>query len=122
MSAWRMEFMSKRKSANDSAAVESLLSDLKMLSAYETAANWMEPKAMDKAFNAFTWGDDKIASALPRYLSASPAEKARVDYAFNALVPRPADPKDSKQTMMHSWLKSRLFSYDQAFPFDFNPY
>ena len=32
-------------------AVGGLLSDLKMVAAYESAANWDEPKLMEKAFN-----------------------------------------------------------------------
>lgn len=50
-----------------------------------------------------------MAAALPKYMSVGTGgAKARVDYAFNSLIPRPADPKDVKQTMMHNWLKVRI--------------
>ncbi|CAD7949079.1 unnamed protein product [Amoebophrya sp. A25] len=105
-------------------AVGGLLSDLKMLSAFESAAGWDEPKLMDKAFSSVSWEDPMVATALPRYryLASSGATRSRVDYAFNALIPRPADPKDAKQAMMHTWLKARLFAIDTQQPFDFNPF
>merc|ERR1740124_38710 len=92
---------------------------MKMVVAYETAADWREPKAMDAAFNAISWDDPKVQSALPDYLACSGAERQKVDYAFNAMIPRlPAD-IDGKQAMMHTWLKARLFSYNKQFPFEF---
>eukprot|EP00927_Polykrikos_kofoidii_P051798 TRINITY_DN4558_c0_g2_i1.p1 TRINITY_DN4558_c0_g2~~TRINITY_DN4558_c0_g2_i1.p1 ORF type:complete len:129 (+),score=25.62 TRINITY_DN4558_c0_g2_i1:56-388(+) len=102
-------------------AVQSLLGDLKMLSAYETAADWREAKAMDAAFNAMSWDDSAVKTALPEYLASTGAERAKVDYAFNAMVPRPPQSIDGKQAMMHTWLKARLFSYNKSFPFQFNP-
>jgi len=96
-----------------------LLSDLKMLSAYDTAKKWVQPKAQQLAFNAFTWEDKKVSKALPEYLSASAEEKQRVEFAFKHLVPTPADPADAQQTQMHNWLKSRLFTYDKDFPFEY---
>lgn len=41
-------------------AVESLVSDLKMVVAYDTAADWQEPKAMESAFNALSWEDTHL--------------------------------------------------------------
>ena len=32
----------------------------KMIIAYETAADWQEPKAMDAAFNALSWDDQCV--------------------------------------------------------------
>ena len=58
---------------------------------------------MDKAFNSLSWEDGEVSSALPAYLKASGASRARVDYAFNALVPRPPCNQDGKQAMMHAW-------------------
>eukprot|EP00928_Gymnodinium_smaydae_P090645 TRINITY_DN74410_c0_g1_i1.p1 TRINITY_DN74410_c0_g1~~TRINITY_DN74410_c0_g1_i1.p1 ORF type:complete len:129 (+),score=35.61 TRINITY_DN74410_c0_g1_i1:57-389(+) len=104
------------------AAVERLVGDLKMLAAYETAADWREEKAMEGAFNALSWDDAAVKAALPEYLNATGADRAKVDYAFNALVPRPAQSIDGKQAMMHTWLKARLFTYNKAFPFQFSPY
>merc|ERR1712217_295907 len=103
-------------------AVESLVSDLKMLAAYETAADWRESKAMDGAFNAISWDDATVKEALPEYLASSGESRAKVDYAFNAMVPRPPEGIDGKQAAMHTWIKARLFSYNKAFPFQFNPY
>merc|ERR1719215_997096 len=88
-------------------AVEGLVSDLKMLAAFETAADWREPGAMDKAFKAFSWDDSAVQAALPEYLASTGAARARVDYAFNAMVPRPAEHTDAKQAMMHTWLKAQ---------------
>jgi len=95
---------------------------LKMMVAYEAAADWKEEKAMHRAFNAFSWDDPHVLNTLPEYLEARPSETSRVDYAFNALRPRPFDPKDPKQVMMATWLKARLFYYDSVQPFNFNPY
>lgn len=103
-------------------ATGGLLSDLKMIAAFESAAQWDEPKLMDKAFNAVSWEDPFVATALPKYLAASGANRSRVDYAFNALIPRPPDARDGKQAMMHTWLKARLFAIDSQFPFQLNPY
>eukprot|EP00746_Dinoflagellata_sp_MGD_P164369 gnl/MRDRNA2_/MRDRNA2_92960_c0_seq1.p1 gnl/MRDRNA2_/MRDRNA2_92960_c0~~gnl/MRDRNA2_/MRDRNA2_92960_c0_seq1.p1 ORF type:complete len:124 (-),score=23.53 gnl/MRDRNA2_/MRDRNA2_92960_c0_seq1:69-440(-) len=115
-------WISAQLSGRDPKAVSSLVSDMKMVVAYETAADWQEPKAMQNAFEGVSWEDPSVAAAMPRYLSATGADRAKVDYAFNAMIPRPADPKDVKQTMMHTWLKARLFSYNALYPFDFNPY
>eukprot|EP00413_Alexandrium_margalefii_P009079 CAMPEP_0204528112 /NCGR_PEP_ID=MMETSP0661-20131031/9345_1 /ASSEMBLY_ACC=CAM_ASM_000606 /TAXON_ID=109239 /ORGANISM="Alexandrium margalefi, Strain AMGDE01CS-322" /LENGTH=117 /DNA_ID=CAMNT_0051534069 /DNA_START=129 /DNA_END=482 /DNA_ORIENTATION=- len=106
----------------DPKAVESLVSDLKMLAAYETAADWREQRAMDGAFAAVSWDDAHVKAALPEYVASSGADRAKVDYAFNALVPRPPADIDGKQAAMHTWIKARLFSYNKAFPFQFNPY
>eukprot|EP00929_Paragymnodinium_shiwhaense_P071390 TRINITY_DN3629_c0_g2_i1.p2 TRINITY_DN3629_c0_g2~~TRINITY_DN3629_c0_g2_i1.p2 ORF type:complete len:112 (+),score=39.34 TRINITY_DN3629_c0_g2_i1:68-403(+) len=103
-------------------AVQRLVGDLKMLAAYETAADWREAKAADAAFNALSWDDEAVKTALPEYLASTGADRAKVDYAFNALVPRPPQSIDGKQAMMHTWLKARLFSYNKAFPFQLNPY
>merc|ERR1712060_405167 len=103
-------------------AVESLVSDLKMLAAYETAADWRESKAMDGAFSALSWDDAAVKAALPEYLASTGETCAKVDYAFNAMVPRPPEAIDGKQAAMHTWTKARLFSYNRAFPFQFNPY
>eukprot|EP00927_Polykrikos_kofoidii_P064572 TRINITY_DN59925_c0_g1_i1.p1 TRINITY_DN59925_c0_g1~~TRINITY_DN59925_c0_g1_i1.p1 ORF type:complete len:127 (+),score=24.76 TRINITY_DN59925_c0_g1_i1:46-381(+) len=107
--------------AQDPKAVQSLLGDLKMLSAYETAGDWREAKAMEAAFNAMSWDDANVKAALPDYLASTGADRAKVDYAFNALVPRPPHGIDGKQAMMHTWIKARLFSYNRAFPFQLNP-
>merc|ERR1711964_213113 len=103
-------------------AVASLVSDLKMLSAYETACDWQEPGAADKAFNRFSWHDHYVAEGVQNFHSATGEQKARVDYAFNCLVPKPAEKTDVRQAMMHQWLKARLFSYDDKYPFNFNMY
>merc|ERR1712100_493471 len=99
-----------------------LIGDMKMLAAYETAADWRESKAMDAAFIAFSWDDACVKAALPEYLAATGDDRAKVDYAFNAMVPRPPENIDGKQAMMHTWMKARLFAYNKAFPFEFNPY
>nr|ABV22267.1 conserved hypothetical protein [Karlodinium veneficum] len=99
-------------------AVASLVSDMKMIVAYETAANWREATAMDSAFNALSWDDQCVQAALPEYLASAGAERAKVDDAFNAMIPKPAESIDPKQAMMQTWLKARLFSYNKAFPFD----
>eukprot|EP00403_Amphidinium_massartii_P011152 CAMPEP_0178422406 /NCGR_PEP_ID=MMETSP0689_2-20121128/27158_1 /TAXON_ID=160604 /ORGANISM="Amphidinium massartii, Strain CS-259" /LENGTH=116 /DNA_ID=CAMNT_0020043971 /DNA_START=77 /DNA_END=427 /DNA_ORIENTATION=- len=106
----------------DPKAVESLISDLKMIAAYETAADWREPKAMDAAFASMTWEDAKVKAALPEYLASTGTDRSKVDYAFNALMPRPPADIDGRQSMMHMWLKARLFTYNKAYPFQFNPY
>mmetsp|Transcript_16040 Transcript_16040/g.23899 ORF Transcript_16040/g.23899 Transcript_16040/m.23899 type:complete len:118 (-) Transcript_16040:88-441(-) len=106
----------------DPKAVQSLVSDLKMLAAYETAADWRETRAMDSAFSALSWDDAAVKAALPEYMGSSGSERAKVDYAFNALVPRPPADIDGKQAAMHAWIKARLFTYNKAFPFQFNPY
>merc|ERR1719215_1056758 len=103
-------------------AVQGLVSDLKMLAAFETAADWREQSAMDGAFSAISWDDASVKAALPQYLAASGSERAKVDYAFNALVPRPAESIDGRQAIIHTWIKARMFSYNQAYPFQFNPY
>mmetsp|Transcript_55326 Transcript_55326/g.154097 ORF Transcript_55326/g.154097 Transcript_55326/m.154097 type:complete len:112 (+) Transcript_55326:83-418(+) len=108
--------------AADPKAVQGLIADLKMLAAYETAADWREQKAMDGAFGAMSWDDACVRAALPEYLAATGPERTKVDYAFNALVPRPPQGIDGKQAMMHTWLKARLFSYNKAFPFQLNPF
>ena len=103
-------------------AVASLMSDLKMMCAYETACDWMEPAAADAAFNKISWHDHRVAASVAKYYSAPAEQKARVDYAFNTLCPKPADKKDVRQAMMHTWLKARLLSYDALHPFQFNMY
>mmetsp|Transcript_11890 Transcript_11890/g.16315 ORF Transcript_11890/g.16315 Transcript_11890/m.16315 type:complete len:116 (-) Transcript_11890:95-442(-) len=108
--------------SQDPKAVEGLVSDLKMLAAFETAADWREKKAMDSAFGAISWNDPSVKAALPEYLASSGPDRAKVDYAFNAMIPRPAQDIDGRQAIIHTWLKARLFSYNKAFPFQFNPY
>mmetsp|Transcript_62206 Transcript_62206/g.116408 ORF Transcript_62206/g.116408 Transcript_62206/m.116408 type:complete len:119 (+) Transcript_62206:94-450(+) len=103
-------------------AVQNLVADLKMLAAYETAADWRETKAMDSAFAAMSWDDAAVKAALPDYLKSTGEERAKVDYAFNALIPRPPQSTDGRQAVMHAWIKARLFTYNKAFPFKFNPY
>ena len=110
---------SQPKASTD--AVGGLLSDLKMITAYQSAAQWDEPKLMEKAFNSLSWEDPAVASALPKYMMASAPERQRVDYAFNALIPKPPCNQDPKQAMMNTWLKARLFSVDSKVPFDFQP-
>merc|ERR1712187_603958 len=85
-------------------AVESLVSDLKMLAAYETAADWRESKAMDEAFSALSWDDAAVKASLPEYLASTGEARAKVDYAFNAMVPRPPEAIDGKQAAMHTWI------------------
>eukprot|EP00920_Eleutheroschizon_duboscqi_P041475 GHVT01099642.1.p1 GENE.GHVT01099642.1~~GHVT01099642.1.p1 ORF type:complete len:175 (+),score=34.39 GHVT01099642.1:458-982(+) len=103
-------------------AVGRLLSDMKMLKAYEAAADWHEPKAAEVAFDNFSWDDPHVLSSLPRYLSSRGEQRNRVDYAFNVIHPQPVDPKDVKKGVMTLWLKARLFFYDQQHPFKFNPF
>mmetsp|Transcript_124089 Transcript_124089/g.264576 ORF Transcript_124089/g.264576 Transcript_124089/m.264576 type:complete len:115 (-) Transcript_124089:76-420(-) len=105
----------------DPKAVASLVSDLKMLAAFETAAEWRETKAMDSAFSAISWDDASVKAALPEYLAANGTDRAKVDYAFNAMVPRPPESIDARQAVIHTWIKARLFSYNKAFPFSFSP-
>lgn len=102
--------------------MDRLLSDMKMLAAYEAAGDWQEPKAMEAAFNNFSWSDSEVLKALPEYLASKGEQKRRVDFAYTALCPRPVDAKDPKQTLMTLWLKARLFSYDQKHPFNLSPY
>merc|ERR1712039_739508 len=108
--------------AQDPQAVAGLVSDLKMLAAFETAAEWREKGAMDGAFAALSWDDAAVKAALPQYLASTGSERSKVDYAFNALVPRPAEGIDGRQAIIHTWIKARLFSYNKAFTFQFNPY
>merc|ERR1712203_320709 len=114
--------LSHKAMAEDPKAVAGLVSDLKMLVAFETAAEWREQGAMDGAFAAMSWDDAAVKAALPAYLASSGSERAKVDYAFNALVPRPAESIDGRQAIIHPWVKARLFSYNNAFPFQLNPY
>eukprot|EP01068_Selenidium_serpulae_P018507 Selendium_serpulae@DN6462_c0_g2_i3.p1 len=102
-------------------AVQRLVSDLKMLAAYENAAEWQEQGVMTESFNAFSWDDSNVLKALPQYLKSSGEQRHRVDMAFNALQPRPVDATDPKQSMMELWLKARLHSYDSQSQFNFNP-
>ncbi|CAE8612267.1 unnamed protein product [Polarella glacialis] len=106
----------------DPQAVQRLVADLKMLAAYETAADWRETNAKEAAFASISWDDSAVKAALPEYLAATGEDRAKVDYAFNALVPRPPQGIDGQQAVMHTWLKARLFSYNKAFPFQFSPY
>ena len=106
----------------DPKAVEGLVSDLKMLAAYETAADWRESKAMESAFSSISWNDPMVKAALPEYLSASGPDRAKVDYAFNAMVPRPPQDIDGRQAAIHTWVKARMFAYNKAFPFQLSPY
>ncbi len=46
-----------------------------------------------------------MSGALPMYLAASPAERAKVDYAFNAMVPRPPQDIDGRQAVIHTWIR-----------------
>lgn len=104
------------------AAVERLMGDMKMIAAYEAASDWQEDAAMKKAFSSLSWDDPHVLKGLAGYLQSSGQERARVDYAYNALFPRPVDTRDAKQAMMSLWLKSRLFYCDQRFPFQFSPF
>ncbi|CEL98677.1 unnamed protein product [Vitrella brassicaformis CCMP3155] len=122
LTADQQTFVTAELAKQKPAAVERLISDLKMIVAYETAADWQEEQAMKMAFNAFSWDDVNVVKALPEYLKSTGSQRARVDYAFNVLMPRPAHTTDVKQSMMALWLKARLFSYDKHFPFQFNPY
>ncbi|CAL1145120.1 unnamed protein product [Cladocopium goreaui] len=106
----------------DPKAVQNLVADLKMLAAFETAAEWRETKAMDGAFAALSWDDSTVKAAMPEYLNATGEDRAKVDYAFNALVPRQPEDVDPRQAVMHTWIKARLFTYNKAFPFKFSPY
>lgn len=115
-------FIAKEAATEKPAAVEHLISDMKMLAAYDCAAAWQEDGVMKKAFNAFSWDDPNVLKSLPKYLNSTGSQRARIDYAYNAICPRPADPTDSKQTMMELWMKARLFYYDSVYPFQFNPY
>eukprot|EP01067_Filipodium_phascolosomae_P008207 Filipodium_phascolosomae@DN6918_c0_g1_i1.p1 len=125
-------------------AVARLLADLKMLVAYESAADWDEGEAMQRAFEAFSWDDTNVQRALTKYVnitttndngmnhSSSGADinnssseimaRSRVEYAYNALCPRPIDPRDPNRLMMGMWLKARLYYYDSQYPFQLNPY
>ncbi|CAD7927748.1 unnamed protein product [Amoebophrya sp. A120] len=116
------QYVADKAKAVGPGAVGGLLSDLKMMAAFESAAQWDEAKLMDKAFSALSWEDPLVASALPKYLASSGATRSRVDYAFNALVPKPPSVTDGKQAMMHTWLKARLFAIDSQQPFELSPY
>jgi len=98
----------------------------------------------DAKAGVFTWGGDfgefatalnvyeqmatihlsraDVTNILRKYLEATGPDRTKVDYAFNALCPRPAQDIDGRQAIMHTWIKARLFSYNKAFPFQFNPY
>ncbi|PFH37065.1 hypothetical protein BESB_035230 [Besnoitia besnoiti] len=102
--------------------VDRLLGDLKLFAAYDAAAGWQEPKAMESAFQSLSWDDAEVLKALPQYLNCRGEQKRRVDFAYAALCPRPVDEKDPKQTLMSLWMKARLFSYDQKHPFALSPY
>merc|ERR1719203_538862 len=103
-------------------AVAGLVADLKMLAAFETAAEWREKGSMDGAFAAVSWDDAAVKAALPEYLASSGSARAKVDYAFNAMVPRPAESIDGRQAIIHTWIKARLYTYNKSFPFQLNPY
>eukprot|EP00428_Durinskia_dybowskii_P008650 CAMPEP_0170282108 /NCGR_PEP_ID=MMETSP0116_2-20130129/41076_1 /TAXON_ID=400756 /ORGANISM="Durinskia baltica, Strain CSIRO CS-38" /LENGTH=127 /DNA_ID=CAMNT_0010533455 /DNA_START=61 /DNA_END=442 /DNA_ORIENTATION=+ len=99
-------------------AVARLVSDLKMLAAFEAASDWGEGKAMDRAFSAVSWDDTKVQAALPEYLAARGADRAKVDYAFASMVSRPPREEDHRHEMIHTWLKARLWLYNKAHPFE----
>ena len=44
-----------------------------------------------------SWDDGAVKDALPEYLAATGADRATVDSAFNAMVPRPPQDIDGKQ-------------------------
>eukprot|EP00439_Symbiodinium_sp_Y106_P079981 s561_g18.t1 len=102
-------------------AVQQLVSDLKMMAAYDAAADWGEAKAMDGAYAAMSWDDAAVKAALPEYLKSSGEERAKVDYAFSALILRPPQTTDVRQAAMQTWIKARLFTYNKVLPFDFSP-
>ncbi|CAE7509409.1 AIR9 [Symbiodinium microadriaticum] len=102
-------------------AVQQLVSDLKMMAAYDAAADWGEAKAMDGAYAAMSWDDAAVKAALPEYLKSSGEERAKVDYAFGALILRPPQTSDVRQAAMQTWIKARLFTYNKVLPFDFSP-
>ncbi|EPR60219.1 hypothetical protein TGPRC2_214930 [Toxoplasma gondii TgCatPRC2] len=109
-------------SSGSSPHMDRLLGDLKLLAAYDSAAGWQEPKAMESAFQSLSWDDADVLKALPQYLNCRGEQKRRVDFAYAALCPRPVDEKDPKQTLMSLWMKARLFSYDQKHPFVLSPF
>eukprot|EP00919_Chromeraceae_sp_WS-2016_P025902 GHVR01061232.1.p1 GENE.GHVR01061232.1~~GHVR01061232.1.p1 ORF type:complete len:128 (-),score=19.96 GHVR01061232.1:287-670(-) len=117
-----LAFLDRNAKATRPAAVERLVSDLKNAAAYHMATESKDPTLMHKAFNSISWDDTRVQAALPSYLNSCGGTRARVDYAYSVLCPKPKDTKDPKQAMMSLWLKARLFSYDEHFPFQFNPY
>ncbi|PHJ17219.1 hypothetical protein CSUI_008961 [Cystoisospora suis] len=85
------EGSSSSLSSSATSHMDRLLSDMKMLAAYEAAGDWQEPKAMEAAFNNFSWSDPEVLKALPEYLASKGEQKRRVDFAYTALCPRPRD-------------------------------
>ena len=55
----------------------SFMLHIRMLSAYETAADWSETKAMDGAFAALSWDDSAVKAAMPEYLNATGEDRAK---------------------------------------------
>lgn len=98
-------------------AFSTLISDLKTISAYETSAVALDQDGMKKAFNNLSWSDANVQAALPAYLSSTGEQRARVDYAYNALFPRTVNEKDAIPAAMGLWMKARLHSYDSVSPF-----
>ena len=60
--------------------------------------------------------------AVCKYYAAPSDAKAHIDYAFNAFAPKPVDKTDVRQVMIQTWLKARLMSYDEKYPFQFDMY
>mmetsp|Transcript_96083 Transcript_96083/g.200722 ORF Transcript_96083/g.200722 Transcript_96083/m.200722 type:complete len:108 (+) Transcript_96083:56-379(+) len=100
-------------------AVAKLQGDLKLLAAFEAAAEWKEQASMERAFRAISWDDPQVKAVLPEYVLASPADRAKVDYAFGALVPRAPQGDDPREAVIHTWIKARLFAYNKVAPFKF---
>lgn len=99
-----------------------LISDLKMMTAYEMSSEWKDTNLMNECFNNFSWYDSRILKNIQNYLNADDAERSKIEYAFNTLFPKPIDVKDTKLNMMSLWLKSRIHYNNTFFPLRLSPY
>lgn len=99
-----------------------LISDLKMLTAYEMSSEWKDTNLMNECFNNFSWYDSRILKNIQNYLNADDTERSKIEYAFNTLFPKPIDTKDTKLNMMSLWLKSRIHYNNTFFPLRLSPY
>ncbi|SCM02805.1 conserved Plasmodium protein, unknown function [Plasmodium chabaudi adami] len=99
-----------------------LLGDLKMMTAYEMSSEWKDTNMMNECFNNFSWFDSRILKNIQNYLNADEVERSKIDYAYNALFPKPIDIKDTKLNMMSLWIKSRIHYNNTFFPLHLSEY
>ncbi|KEG01230.1 conserved Plasmodium protein, unknown function [Plasmodium vinckei vinckei] len=99
-----------------------LIGDLKMMTAYEMSSEWKDTNMMNECFNNFSWFDSRILKNIQNYLNADEVERSKIDYAYNALFPKPIDIKDTKLNMMSLWIKSRIHYNNTFFPLHLSEY